>query len=256
MVILFDVHAHLEHPLLASDLPDVIARAKAAGIKVIIANGVDRETNRAVLELAKRFDIVKPALGIYPVDALAVETQASEWANKKFDVDEEIDFIRKTKCVALGEVGLDLKDGTDIGMQKRILAELVEIAKKKNVPVIVHTRKAEIEAIDLLEASGHKKVILHCFSGRKHLIKRAADLGFSFSVPCSVVKTEHFQQLVRDVHISQLLTETDAPYQSPFVGKRNEPAFIVESVKKMAELKGMTFEDTANNLYMNYQKMF
>jgi TatD DNase family protein len=108
----------------------------------------------------------------------------------------------------------------------------------------------------MLESSNAKKPILHCFCGRKHLIKRAADNGWSFSIPTNVVNAEHFQNMAREVHISQLFTETDSPYLSPFRGKRNEPAFVIEAVKKIAEIKGMTVEDTANNIFMNYQNMF
>lgn len=256
MTILFDVHAHLEHPLLETDLDDVIKRAKTAGVKVIIANGIDKETNRKVLDISNKYDMVKPALGIYPPDALSAEEAESDWISGKINADEEINFINQQDIVAIGEAGLDYKYGKDKERQKDILNKLIQIAKNKNIPIIIHSRKAELDTIDLLEKSGHKKVIMHCFCGRKHLIKRAADLGYYFSIPCSIVKTEHFQTLVSLVHISQLLTETDAPYLSPFKDKTNEPAFVLETVKKIAEIKGMTVEDTANNLFMNYQKLF
>ena len=255
MVILYDVHVHLEHPLL-KDLDSVIQRARDAGVKVIIANGIDRETNRKVLELAARYDIVRPALGIYPPDALSAEEAESDWITGKIDVDDELRFIASESPVAIGECGLDYKFGSDKERQKSIFLKLMDIAKEKDVPIIVHSRKAEEDCIDLLEKSGHKKVVMHCFSGRKHLIRRASDLGFFFSVPCTVLKSEHFQNLVKTVNISQLLTETDAPYLSPFPGKVNEPAFVAETVKKIADIKGMTFDDAANNLFMNFQRLF
>ena len=125
-----------------------------------------------------------------------------------------------------------------------------------DIPLIIHSRKAELDVVEMLESSDIKKVVLHCFSGRHHLIKRAAEHGWSFSVPTNIVKSEHFQKMVEMVNISQLLTETDAPYLSPFTGKRNEPAFIAESLKKIAEVKNMTVDDTANNIFMNYQHLF
>jgi TatD DNase family protein len=253
MTILIDVHAHLDWPDMLQDIDNVIQRAREAGVKVIIANGVDRESNRRVLELAGKYDIVQPALGIYPIDALQTEQGESF---KETDIDKELDFIKQQDIIAIGEVGLDMKNGQDLEMQKDLFLKLINIAKEKDIPVIVHSRKAEQECIDVLEATGYKKVVMHCFSGRKHLIKRAADLGYYFSIPTNIVKSEHFQQLVKDVHISKLLTETDAPFLSPFPGKTNEPAFVIESLKKIAEIKGMTLDDTANNIFMNYQNLF
>ena len=97
---------------------------------------------------------------------------------------------------------------------------------------------------------------MHCFSAKKSIIKRAADNGYSFSIPPVITRLQHFQTLVEMVNIKQLLTETDCPYLSPFPDKRNEPAFITETIKKIAEIKRMTQEDTANNIYMNYTNMF
>jgi len=258
MVMLIDVHAHLDHELFAKDRDEVIARAKAAGVKVIIANGVDSETNSYVIHFAEKYDIVKPALGIYPPDALKEEVCCGGYPLKlkPYDLDEELEKIEKAKPIALGEVGLDYKNGKDIEGQKRVFQAFIDLSKKLNIPLIVHSRKAELDVIDMLEASKAKKVVMHCFSGRVHLIKRVAANGWSFSIPCNIVKSEQFQNLVKLVNISQLLTETDCPYLSPFPDTRNEPAFIIESVKKIAELKGMTVEDTANNIFMNYQNLF
>ena len=253
MTILIDVHAHVDYEDILNDIEGVISRAKEAGVKVVIANGVDGDSNRKVLELAKKYDIIRPALGIYPIDALQTE-QGDGF--KETDIDKELEFISQQDPIAIGEVGLDMKHGQDMELQKNLFIKLINIAKEKDIPVIVHSRKAEKECIDVLEESGYKKVVMHCFSGRKHLIRRAADLGFYFSIPANIVRSEHFQQLVKNVHISKLLTETDSPFLSPFPGKTNEPAFVIESVKKIAEVKGMTVEDTANNIFMNYQGLF
>ncbi|MBW2968044.1 TatD family hydrolase [Candidatus Woesearchaeota archaeon] len=255
-MILVDVHAHLDYPSVMEDMDGVIGRAKDAGVKVIIANGIDQVSNREVLELAKRYDIIKPALGIYPPDALKVEQEQEKLQFNPTDIESELDFIRSQEIVAVGEIGMDLSHGKDEAAQTDLFRKLIDIAKDKDIPVIVHSRKAELQVIDILEQSGHKKVVLHCFNGRKHLIKRAADLGYSFSIPTNIVRSEHFQTLVEMVHISQILTETDTPYLSPYKDKQNEPAFIIEAINRIAEIKGMTPEDTANNIFMNYQKMF
>jgi TatD DNase family protein len=258
MPIFIDVHAHLDHGMFKPDLDTVISNAKAAGLKVIIANGVDPETNRKVLEISKKYDLVKPALGIYPPDALQEEVISGGYPLKlkPYNIDEELEFIRKSKPIAIGEVGLDFKSCRDPTLQKDLFGKFIALSEKMDIPLIVHSRKAETEVIEMLESSTAKKVVLHCFSGRFTLVRRAADRGYSFSIPTNIVKSEHFQKLVGEVHISQLLSETDSPYLSPFTGKRNEPAFVVESVKKIADIKRMTVEDTANNIFMNYQGLF
>ena len=256
MVMLVDVHAHLDYPVILGDIDVVLQRAASAGVKAIVANGIDSASNRVVIDLAARYPMIRPALGIYPPDALKVEHEQEKLPFSPIDISAELDFIRSHDPVAIGEIGMDLSYGKDEAAQAYLFRKLIQIAKDKDIPVIVHSRKAEPQVIDVLEESKHKKVVLHCFNGRKHLIKRAADLGYSFSIPTNIVRSEHFQTLVGMVHISQLLTETDTPYLSPFRDKSNEPAFVIESVKKIAEVKGMTVEDTANNIFMNYQRMF
>jgi len=122
----------------------------------------------------------------------------------------------------------------------------------------IHSRKAEKDVIELLECSSLKKsqIILHCFSGKKSLITKAASHGWSFSVPTNIVRAENFQSLVRNVDLSQLLTETDAPWLSPYKEKRNEPAFVIETIKEIAKQKSLDSEEVANNIFMNYQKIF
>lgn len=253
-MILADVHAHLDYPDFDKNLDDVIDRARKAGVKAIIANGVGPESNRKVLEIAKKYDIVKAALGVYPPDALSKEI------NKKItiDLDEELEFLEKNikDIIAIGEIGLDCQNDEDKDMQKDIFIKQLDFAKNHGLPVIVHSRKAEQDVIDILEKIDYKKVILHCFCGKKNLVKKASELGFYFSIPTNVVRAESMQSIVKTVNINKLLTETDSPFLSPFKGKGNEPAFVVESVKKIAEIKDFTIEETANAIWLNYQRLF
>jgi TatD DNase family protein len=253
MSLLIDAHCHLDFKGLIERLDEVISNAKKAGLKAIITSGITPETNRKVLEIAAKYDIVKPSFGLYPMDALTREDKEN-----KFDVDKELEFWleNKDKFVSIGEVGLDYKNGKDKEMQKEVFEKVLEIAKKLNKAVIVHSRKAESEALDILEASGMKKVIMHCFSGRKHLVKRAYDLGYYFSIPTNVVRLQQFQEMVKEIDINHLFCETDAPFLSPFKDKKNEPAFVVESYKKVAELKGMELEEVEKNIWMNFEKLF
>jgi len=254
MELFIDIHCHLDFKGLIERLDKVINNAKKAGLKRIITSGITPETNKKVLEIAAKYDIVKPSFGLYPMDALTRETNEPN----VFDVDKELEFWHKNKdkFISIGEVGLDYKNGKDKAMQKAVFEKVLETAKKLNKPIIIHSRKAELDALDILESSGYKKVIMHCFSGRKHLVKRAYDLGYYFSIPTNVVRLQQFQDMVKEIDINHLFCETDAPFLSPFKDKRNEPAFVIESYKKIAEIKGMTLEEVEKNIWMNFEKLF
>jgi TatD DNase family protein len=251
-MLLVDVHAHLDMKEFDSDLDDVVDRAKKEGVKAIVTNGLNHESNLKVMQISKKYDIIKPALGLYP-----------EYVNKMSDeeIENEIKFIEKNKnkIIAVGEVGLDFKYCDDEKQkQKQInsFKKIIKLAKKIKKPIIVHTRKAEKQTIEILEKEKAKKVVLHCFSGKIKLIEKAEKLGFYFSVPTNIVRAEQFQKLVENVSINQILTETDAPFLSPFKDKRNEPSFISHTIKKIAGIKSISKEEAANNIFMNYQGVF
>ncbi len=259
-----DVHTHLDHPKFKDDLNEVIQRAKDAGVKSIVANGVNPATNRIALQLAEQHDIIQAALGLYPVEIFAKEDpkaayEVNDYEKNPLDIDKEIEFIKrnKYKVIALGEIGLDnhwVKDR--LPEQKEVFMKFIELAEKLNKPIIVHSRDAEQETIDAIESSKIKKVVMHCFGGNMKLIKHCADNGWSFSIPPNVVRSSHFQSIVNNVITNQLLTETDAPYLAPNRDQRNEPAFVVEAVKKIAEIKGFEEKEVENNMWLNYQRMF
>jgi TatD DNase family protein len=265
-MILVDVHAHLDHAKFKGDLDKVIENAKNAGVKAIITSGVNLKTNKIILDIAEKYDIVMPSFGLYPIDALAAELEGDETEGFVRDVEETkvedvLKFIEdnKDKCAAVGECGLDyhwVKDKQE--EMKAVFQKVIELVEKIKKPIVVHTRKAELDCVDMLESSSinPKKILLHCFGGNKKLIQRAADNGWNFSIPPVIVRLQHFQMMAELVNISQILTETDAPYLSPYPEKRNEPAFVIETIKKIAEIKNITEEDTANNIYMNYQRIF
>lgn len=260
---LVDVHCHLTHERFEKDLPEVIERAKKEGVKAIICSGVNPEDNRNVLELAKKYDLVKASLGIYPVDALGLAPDETGLPRHqgKINIEEELEFFKKNrdKFVGIGEVGIDyfwVKDEEKHKEMRENFQKILDFAKKEDVPIVVHTRKAEKDCIEMLEKTNMKKVVLHSFQGNKKLIKKAADLGYSFSIPCIINKLQHFQILVEMVSLGQLLTETDAPWLSPNAEERNEPKNVKATVEKIAQIKGITAEECANNIFLNYQRMF
>jgi len=262
---LVDVHSHLEHERFKKDLDKVIDNARSKCVKVIISSGVNPETNRAALKLSEKYDIVKASFGLYPIDALMNEVKIENPSDftrniEKFDVDDELGWIdkNKDKCIAIGEIGLDY-NWPDFSVfkeeQKRNFEKVLKLAEKLDKPVVIHSRKAEQDAIEILEKY-RLKVIMHCFSGKKSLIKRGVEKGFYFSVPPVITRLLHFKTLVEMVPLEQLLTETDAPYLSPVAGERNEPANVAVTIEEIAKIKKLSKEEVAEQIWKNANKVF
>lgn len=257
---LVDVHCHLTHESFKNNLDEVLKKAKKAGVATIITSGVNVPTNREVLALSKSNPMIKCTLGLYPIDLLG-DTDETGLARQvePFDLEKEMKFIEhhKDEILGVGECGLDyFWDKEKHEIQKTNFEKILKFVKRINKPIIIHTREAEADCIDLVEKSGVKKVLLHMFEGNKKLIKRAEELGYYFSIPAILNKNSHFRMLVEMVNINQLLTETDAPWRGPTPGLTNEPANVAETVKYIAEIKKMDVKEVENILYMNYQKFF
>lgn len=247
-MVFIDVHCHLE--LCKSEVERLVGRAKNAGVGIIVNNSVNKNSNRKTLELASKFSEVKAALGYYPVEVINL-------GEKEFE--EEIDFIRKNKdkFIALGEVGLDLKENHELEKQKARFQKFIELSIELDIPLIVHSRKAEQEAIEFLEENKAKKVIMHCFSGNFSLVERIIKNGWFMTIPTNVTFSEHFQKIAKDAPIERLFCETDSPYLHPVKGQYdNEPANVVEGYKKVAEIKGITLEECEKKIEENYKRVF
>ncbi len=259
---LVDVHAHLEHFRYEGKLDEVIERCRKSNVVRIVTSGVNRESNRRSLEIAKKYsDVVRVSLGLYPLDALNKEIKADGFVRdiERFDVDEEIEFIKKNKnkIVGVGEVGLDFNfRDCEKEEQKKNFLKVIELCERIKKPVVVHSRKAEKEVVEILECSNLKKVVMHFFSGSFKLVKKGMDEGWNFSIPCSILKSLHFQGLVELVPLNQLLTETDSPYAPPLGKEINEPSNVKFIVEKISEIKKMNVKEVENNIFMNYQRLF
>jgi len=261
-----DVHCHLNHDLFKPDLEQVLERARKAGLKTLLVSGVNPVSNKEVLALAKKYPLIKASLGIYPIDALGLAEAEIGLPRQIVPINlaDEFRFIEKNKdvVVAIGEVGMDFhwadKDKT-YAQQADNFRQIIRFAIKLKKPLVIHSRKAERECLEILEQEIKNKeipVINHCFSGKKNLISKAAGWGHYFSIPPNILRSHSFQTLVKMVDLRQLLTETDAPYLSPYTGKRNEPAFIVETIKKIAEIKGLSEKEVADSIWKNYERIF
>lgn len=241
-----DIHCHLN---LLTDIYKVVENAHKKNVEIMLTHGTNCDTNRTSLDLAQDFTDIKVALGLYPSDALKMTDE---------QISDEIKFIEKNKdkIIAIGEVGMDLKENLDIDRQKKIFEKFVKLAIKLDKPVIVHSRKAELECIEVLEKLKAKKVIMHCFSGNLKLVQRIIDNGWNLSVPTNVTFSEHFQHVVKMTPIGQLFCETDSPYLHPNKEFPNEPANVVFSYNLISEIKGLKLKDVEKMIEENYGRLF
>ncbi len=249
---LVDVHCHLYFPQFDSDINEVIKRSELAGLVSMINAGTNHESNLKVLELSKKHKSIQATLGLYPTETL-------EMSDKELDA--ELDFIKSQKdnIVGIGEVGLDFQLSTEPEQREkqiRFFKKLVSSLKSLNKTFVIHSRKAEKECIEILEELGVKKVNFHCFSGNFKLARRIEQNNWSMSIPANIGKSEHFQGIVKQTSINNLLTETDSPFLSPAGEERSEPSFVKQTIEKIAEIKGLDVDEVKKIIFLNYQKLF
>ena len=182
---------------------------------------------------------------------------------EKFDVEQEIKFIEelayKNEIIAVGECGLDAYWGPEFTLerQEEVFLKLTEIAVNHDMPIIIHTRKQEKRAFEILAHHGVKKVNFHCYGGKvKMALREAEKHGWYFSIPANARNSESFSKLLRSLPIDQLLTETDAPYLAPQRGERNEPMHVKGTVEYLAELRGLSFDEASRIVAKNYSTLF
>lgn len=258
-----DVHAHLIHPTFAGREDEIAQRAADAKVTRVIVNGLEPVSNRAVLELCARHHNLLPALGIYPVDAIARRLDREAWPHTwappaPFDPDAEVDFIASVAkdLVAIGECGLDAYwDTAHLDEQERVLRRLIEVALAADKPLILHTRKAEERTFSILKEMGVTRADFHCFGGKLKLAVSIAEAGYHLSIPPVVVRAESFQRMVQKLPIESLLTETDCPYMGPD-SETNEPAKVPIGVERMAALRNLTIDEMAEKLRANFEYLF
>lgn len=243
---IYDTHAHLD---MIKDLPTLIKNAKESNVKTIITQSVNIPSLKKSLEISKKYsDLVKFSAGLYPEENLSIQ-----------DFNELKEFVLENKkdVFAIGEIGMDFsRELPDKKIQEEVFRKQLELTQELNLPVSIHTRKAEKEIVEILEEYPNVKKILHCFSGNFKLVKKAVELGCYFSIPTNIVRAEHFQKMVRELPREKILTETDTPYLSPFVGKDNEPAFIKESIKKISEIWEVSEKEVEGIIEENFERIF
>ncbi len=261
---LADVHAHLTHAKLLPDVDAIVDRARAAGLTTIVSNGLNPRDNTATLALAARHPIVKPALGFYPVDTVLSEMVARgiDYPRDEEPVttDEGVRFVRDhvEQAFAVGEIGLDgYWVPEDLwARQEDAFRALVRVALDADKPIVVHTRKRERRALEILEELGATRVDWHCFGGKVNFARQIAERGHYFSIPANARRSESFTRMLQTLPRERLLLETDCPYLSPNREERNEPATVAGTAAYAAELWGVSLDDVTRITSENFARLF
>ncbi|MDO8492774.1 MAG: TatD family hydrolase [bacterium] len=267
----FDAHSHLHGKEYDTDREEVIARMKEVGV-ITITVGTDLESSKKAVELAERHEGIYATTGVHPTDTKEI-----------FDEKNYEELARSKKMVAVGECGLDYyrltTDNLQLTMEKERQIEnfkkQVEFALKVDKPLMIHcrpsqgTNDAHEDMLSILSSYSSLSTInyklstaprgnIHFFTGTTEVAQKYFDLGFTVSLSGVITFAKELETMVRDLPLDKILSETDCPFASPipFRGKRNEPSYVVETVKKIAEIKGISSEEVAATIMNNTKKLF
>jgi len=258
-----DSHAHLDGKQFDSDREQVIERARAAGVRTMVAigNGDGPPQLDAGVQLAEKYPFVYATIGVHPHEArLASEHVYSEMER----------LARHPKVIAWGEIGLDyFYDHSPRDTQKEVFVRQMELAGAAKLPIVIHCRPSENtenaweDCLQLIEEQWAPKGvggILHCFTGTWIHAKRALDVGFmvSFAGNMTFPKAQQIRDAALQVPLDRILIETDCPYLAPlpYRGKRNEPAYVIETARKLGELRGLSMEEAGELTSHNFYNFF
>jgi TatD DNase family protein len=252
---LVDSHCHLDFPDFAPELGQVVARAEAAGVGTMVTISTRVRRFDAVKAVAERFDNVYCSIGTHPHNA-----------HEELDVtaDDLIRIAEHPKVVAIGEAGLDYHyDNSPRDAQATGLRTHIAAARATRLPLVIHAREADADLTQILRdetGKGAFPAILHCFSSGRALAEAAIALGHyvSFSGILTFKNSQEIRDIARDLPADRLLVETDAPYLAPppHRGKRNEPAFVVETAAVLAKTRGVAAEEIAEQTTENFFRLF
>jgi TatD DNase family protein len=252
---LVDSHCHLDFPDFADDLDGIIARADAAGVGRIVTISTRVKRLAGLLAITEKFPNVYCSVGTHPHHADEEDGIAA---------DELIELTRHPKVVALGEAGLDnfYENGSPEAQERGFRAHIAA-ARATGLPLVIHTREADEACGRILEdemANGPFRAVLHCYTGGRELAMKAIALGLSISFTgiLTFKKSLALRELAAELPADRIMVETDAPYLAPgkFRGKRNEPAYVVEIAKVLAEARGVSLQDISDQTTANFFRLF
>jgi len=255
---LVDSHCHLDFPDFAEELDDIVKRAEMAGVKRMVTISTRVKKFPEVLAVAERFPSVFCSVGTHPHNA-----------DEELDIsiDQLVELTRHPKVVAIGEAGLDYHyDKSPRDAQRQGFLNHIAAARITSLPLVIHARSADQDMMDILQEETEKgafPAILHCFSSGRALAEKGVELGLmiSFSGILTFKNSEEIRDIAKNVPLENLLIETDAPFLAPVPlrGKRNEPSYVVNTARVLAEVKGVSEDDihriTSKNFFRLFAKM-
>ena len=254
---LIDSHAHIDFPQFADDREAMLERAQAAGVNTILAigTGPGPEQLDVAIPYAETHDWIYTTVGIHPHETREV-TPAH--------LDTLARLAQHPKVIAWGEIGLDYYyDHSPREVQQRVFCEQMELARAAKLPIIIHCRDAWKDCLDLLQEKWKSSAlggILHCFTSTVEDAQRGLDMGFlvSFTGNLTYPKAQNIRDVAKALPLEKILIETDSPYLAPqaFRGKRNEPAYVAEVAKALANVRDLGTEETASVTAANFRRFF
>lgn len=254
MHMIFESHAHYEDKRFDEDRKELLDRFREKGIAKVVNVGSGIETSKQSIALAKEYDFVYASVGVHPENAMELEKE-------NFDVLKTL--LQEEKVVAVGEIGLDYYwDEPEREIQKKWFEKQIELAKEVQKPMIVHSRDAAQDTLQILKDFGGSEVggVIHCFSYGKEIARTCMDMGFYIGIGGVVTfkNAKKLKEVAEYVPLDRILLETDCPYMAPepHRGKRNSSLYIPHIAEKIAEIKGITPEEVIEKTYENAKKMY
>lgn len=252
---LIDSHCHLNMKEFADDLPEVIARAKAAGVGLMQTICTRKSDFPDILEIVEKYPEIYASFGIHPHE---VEKDGV------LSVDEIVVSAGHPKVIGIGETGLDYYyEHSNRDLQKASFINHIRASSKANLPVIVHSRSADDDSIEILTSEMKQNPfpgLIHCFSSTKYLAEKSLDIGLYISLAGIITfkNAEDIRNTLKYIPLDRILIETDAPYLAPIPmrGKRNEPAFVKHVAICIAEVKNISYEEVCEVTTANFKKLF
>ena len=243
---IIDTHAHLQFDAYDQDRDEVIKKTLAENIRCINI-GTSFATSKAGVELAEKQEGFYAAIGLHPTDV-----------DEALNVEDYRDLAKSKKVVAIGEIGLDyFRPPFDKEKQKEVFLQQVGLAKELHLPVIIHCRMAHDEVIEILTSHPGHTGVVHCFTGTLEQARKYIALGFYLGINGIIFKF-NIDEVIKEIPLENLVVETDCPYLTPRAEsyKRNEPIFIKHTIKRIAELKGISFEEICEKTTENSKRLF
>ncbi len=250
---LIDNHCHLQHKDYKNQIHDILKTIEDK-MDFVVVSGANMEWNQKSLKFSQNHKIIYSTLGIHPVDA--VKTPEKEFSQNLKWIEEN---LKNKKVIGIGEIGLDyhwFQNPDSIKIQKNTFISQLKLSKKHNLPVIIHSRKAELDALEIMEQQKIKRAVMHCFAGKKPALKKALDLNYYISISTNILFSKDIKKIARDTPLDKIIIETDSPYLSPEKGKLNYPWNTELVLNKISQIKKTPPEEILTQIKQNIENIY